>query len=80
MYLVFNEGYQEKSPEINFSKYTMAFALGLSTRNSKKLPLLSKYFDIDFTAVSVLKINGTSTSNKTSIPLVSCQPEKFTIY
>lgn len=77
MNLVFNEGYQEKAPEINFNKYTMAFALGLSTKNSLKVPLLSKYFDIAFTAVSVLKINGTSISNKTSIPLVPCQPEMF---
>lgn len=77
MNLVFNEGYQEKAPEINFSNYTVEFALGLTTRDPAKFSLLYKYFDISFNAVSIVKNNGTATTNKTLIPLVSCKQDMF---
>jgi hypothetical protein len=77
MNLVFNEGYQEMAPEINFNNYTVEFAVGLTTGDPSKFSILYKYFEISFNAVVMSRKNGTTIKTKTSIPLVTCQPKMF---
>jgi hypothetical protein len=77
MNLVFNEGYKESAPEINFSNYTVEFAVGLATGDASKFSLLYKYLDISFYSTNTTKINGTIYKTKTLLPLVPCKSEMF---
>lgn len=77
MNLVFNEGYRESAPEINFANYSVEFALGLTTGDASKFKLLYKYLDIAFTSTTMVKVNGTIFKAKTQIPFVPCQAHMF---
>lgn len=77
MNLVFNEGYRESAPEINFANYSVEFALGLTTGDASKFKLLYKYLDIAFTSTTMIKVNGTIFKAKTQIPFVPCQAHMF---
>ncbi len=77
MNLVYNEGYKESAPEINFDNYTIKFAVGLDGGNPALLSMLYKFLNIEFTAIILSKENGVVKKAKLPIPLTPCKYSFF---
>jgi hypothetical protein len=77
MNLVYNEGFKEYAPEINFDNYTIKFAVGLDVGDPTLLPNLYKYLQIEFVSIATEKTNGVLKKTKTPIPLQPCNYSHF---
>ena len=77
MNLVFNEGFKDQAPQINFSNYSMAFAIGLDVGDPSISTKLYDYIEMGFTAVTLTKKNGKVSKTKTNIPIYPCNYSSF---
>ncbi len=77
MNLVFNEGFRDKAPQINFANYSMAFAIGLDVGDPSVSSKIYDYIEMAFTAVTLTKSNGVVSKIKKNIPIEPCNYSSF---